>query len=195
MEVPTRDKCLEILTRHAMPSHILRHSLLVTEVALFIAGGLNGNSCRLDMGIVEAAALLHDIGKMAGLETGENHAELGARMLSASVAESVVRIVAEHIYLDISQTDGPICESLVVNYADKRVKHDKVVTIRERFADLIERYAKSTVQAAMLHEKLDLYSALERNIFSHLTITPNDVQIMGIALLETTRGVSGNNGK
>ena len=182
MEVPSRDQCLEILARHCMPSHILRHSLLVTEVGLFIAGGLNRNSCRLDLRIVEAAALLHDIGKMPALETGDNHAELGARMLSASVAQSVVRIVAEHIYLDISQTDGPLCESLIVNYADKRVKHDKVVTIQERFEDLIERYAKSPVQAAMLREKRDLYSALEDNIFSHLTLAPNDPQIMEIAL-------------
>jgi putative nucleotidyltransferase with HDIG domain len=182
MEVPSRDKCLELLARHAMPLHILRHSLLVTEVALFIADGLNGNSCRLDLRIVEAAALLHDIGKKPGLETGANHAELGARMLSESVDESVVRIVAEHIYLDISQTDGPLCESLIVNYADKRVKHDKVVSIKERFEDLIERYAKSPLQAGMLREKLDLYSALEGNIFSHLTIAPNGPQIMGIAL-------------
>jgi hypothetical protein len=131
---------------------------------------------------------------MPGLKTGDNHAELGARMLAATVAEPVARIVAEHIYLDSSQIDGPICESLVVNYADKRVKHDKVVSIGERFEDLIERYAKSDVHAAMLREKLDLYSALESNIFSHLTITPNDPQIMGLSINTRLGGVSGSNG-
>jgi uncharacterized protein len=182
MVVPSRDQCLELLTRHAMPAHIRRHSLLVTEVALFITEGLNRNSCRLDLKVVEAAALLHDIGKMDGLKTGENHAELGARMLGGIVSEPVARIVAEHIYLDVSQTGGPLTESLVVNYADKRVKHDRIVLVRERFEDLIERYAKSPPQAMMLRGKLDLYVTLEQTIFSHLPIAPHDPEIMGITL-------------
>jgi putative nucleotidyltransferase with HDIG domain len=182
MLVPSRDQCLELLTQHDMPAHIRRHSLMVTDVALFISARLNRNSCRLDLRLVEAAALLHDIGKKPGLETGENHAELGARMLEGIVAPTVARIVAEHIYMDVSQTAGPLTESLIVNYSDKRVKHDRVVSIRERFEDLIERYAKSGAQADMLRGKLDLYIALERTIFSHLTIAPQDSEIMGITI-------------
>ena len=182
MLVPSRDECLELLTQHEMPLHIRRHSLMVAEVALFIAARLNCNSCRLDLRLVEAAALLHDIGKMSGLETGENHAELGARMLDGIVAAPVARIVEEHVYLDISQTAGPLTESLIVNYSDKRVKHDRVVSVRERYEDLIERYAKSPLQARRLRGKLDLYVALERTIFSHLSIAPHDPEIMGITI-------------
>ncbi len=182
MVVPSRDQCLEMLTQHNMPAHIRRHSMLVTEVALVLAARLNGNGCRLDPDVVEAAALLHDIGKMQGLKTGENHAELGARILGGIVTEPIARIVAEHIYLDDSQTGGPLTESLIVNYSDKRVKHDRIVTIRERFEDLIERYAKSPPQAVMLRAKLDLYIALERTIFSHLAIAPHGPEIMGITI-------------
>lgn len=182
MLVPSREQCLELLTRHDMPQHIRRHSLMVTEVALFISSRLNRNSCRLDLRIIEASALLHDIGKMPGLETGENHAELGARMLEGIVAAPIARIVEEHIYLEIAQTGGPITESLIVNYSDKRVKHDRVVSIRDRFEDLIERYAKSPPQAMMLRGKLDLYVALENTIFSHLHIAPHDPGLMGITI-------------
>ncbi|MCL5405903.1 MAG: HDIG domain-containing protein [Deltaproteobacteria bacterium] len=182
MVIPSRDECLELLTEHDMPLHIRRHSLMVAEVAIFISARLNRNSCRLDLSLVEAAALLHDIGKMSGIKTGENHAELGARMLNGIVAEPVARIVAEHIYLDSSQTAGPITESLIVNYSDKRVQHDRVVSVRERFEDLIERYAKSPPQARMLRGKLDLYVALEGTIFSHLPIAPHDPAIMGITI-------------
>ncbi len=182
MFVPSRQQCLELLTQHDMPPHIRRHSLMVTEVALFISARLNGNSCRLDLRLVEAAALLHDIGKMPGLETGENHAELGAKMLEGIVAASVARIVGEHIYLDISQTDGPLTESLIVNYSDKRVKHDRIVSVRELFDDLIERYAQTSLQARALRGKLDLYVALEGTIFSHLPIAPHAPEIMGITL-------------
>ena len=182
MLVPSREECLELLARHEMPEHILRHSLMVTEVAVAISARLNRNSCRLDLRLVEAAALLHDIGKKAGLETGENHAELGARILDGIVAAPVARIVAEHIYMDGSQTEGPLTESLIVNYSDKRVKHDRVVTIPERFEDLIVRYAKSPAQAGMLRGKQELYMALERTIFSHLPIAPHDAGIMGITV-------------
>lgn len=182
MLVPSREECLELLTQYGMPSHIRRHSLLVAEVALLIAARLNRNSCRLDLPLVEAAALLHDIGKMSGLETGENHAELGARMLGGIVAAPIARIVKEHIALDISQTAGPLTESLIVNYSDKRVMHDRVVSVRERYEDLIQRYAKSPSQAKMLRGKLDLYVALERTIFSHLSIAPHDPEIMGITI-------------
>ncbi|MDR3569747.1 MAG: HD domain-containing protein [Syntrophobacteraceae bacterium] len=183
MVVPSRDQCLELLRQHDMPLHIRSHSLMVTEVALFISTRLNRNSCRLDLRLVEASALLHDIGKKPGLETGENHAQLGARMLEGIVSAPVARIVADHIYMDASQTAGPLTESLIVNYADKRVKHDRVVSIRERFEDLIERYAKSPTQAGMLRGKLDLYIALESTIFSHLSIAPHDPEIMGITIL------------
>src|SRR5208283_426443 len=99
MLIPSRTECLELLRQFDMPHHIRRHSLLVAEVALFVAAGLNRNSSRLDLRLLEAAALLHDIGKMSSLKTGEDHAALGARMLDGIVDPAVSRIVYEHISL------------------------------------------------------------------------------------------------
>lgn len=182
MLIPSRIECMELLQRFDMPQHIRRHSLLVAEVALFLAGRLNGNCPGFDLRLIEAAALLHDIGKVSGLGTGQNHAELGFQMLDGIVAPSVARIVREHISLDFSQTGGPLTESLIVNYSDKRVKHDQVVSIQERYRDLIERYARAPRQVLCLQKKLDLYRALERTIFSHLTIKPHGSEIMRLTL-------------
>jgi uncharacterized protein len=183
MLVPSRTECMELLLRYDTPLHIRRHSLLVAEVALFLADRLNRrNGSRLDLRLIEAAALLHDIGKMSGLQTGEDHAELGAKMLEGIVAPPVARIVGEHISLDSSQVAGPVTESLIVNYSDKRVKHDRIVSVEERYEDLIERYAKAPRQVQLLRQKLDLYSTLERTIFSHLPIAPQDPGIMGITI-------------
>lgn len=178
----SRAECLELLQRFDMPEHIRRHSLLVAEVALFLSAGLNGNSCRLDLRLVEAAALLHDIGKLHSLQTGENHAVLGATMLDGAVDPAVAGIVREHISLDPSQVAGPITESLIVNYSDKRVRHDKVVSIEERYEDLVARYAKSHSHEQSLRKKLELYVELEQTIFSHLSITPLSSEIMGITI-------------
>ncbi len=182
MPIPSRPECIELLQRFDMPHHIRRHSFLVAEVALSIAGRLNQNSSRLDLRLIEAAALLHDVGKEPSFKTGEDHAVLGARMLNGTVNPAVARIVKEHIFLDFSQTSGPITESLVVNYSDKRVKHDQIVSVEERYRDLIDRYAKSPSHMKFLLDKLELYFALEKTIFSHLTITPQGDEIMGITL-------------
>jgi len=182
MITASRAECLELLQRFDMPDHIRRHSLLVTEVALFLTRRLNGNSCRLDPELIEAAALLHDIGKFHSLQTGENHAVLGAKMLDGIVNPAIAGIVGDHISLDASQVAGPITESLLVNYSDKRVRHDQVVSVEERYQDLIARYAKSPSHEQLLRRKLDLYVELERTIFSHLTITPRGEEIMGITI-------------
>ena len=182
MLIPSRTECLELLQRFDMPHHIRRHSLLVAEVALFLAARLNRNSSRLDLRLIEAAALLHDIGKVSSFLTGENHAVLGAHMLDGIVHPAVSRIVEEHISLASSQVAGPITESLIVNYSDKRVMHDQVVSVEERYEDLIARYAKGPSQEQFLRRKLDLYSALETTVFSHLGIAPHDAEIMGITI-------------
>jgi len=182
MLIPSRTECMELQRQFDMPENICRHSLLVTEVALLLASGLNLNSLRLDLRLIEAGALLHDVGKVCGLKSGEDHAAIGAEMLDGIVDPAVSRIVGEHISLDSREVAGPVTESLVVNYSDKRVRHDQVVSIEERYRDLIARYAKAPQQVQLLLEKLDLYIALERTIFSHLPIMPNGSEIMGITI-------------
>jgi hypothetical protein len=103
-------------------------------------------------------------------------------MLDGIVHPDVSRIVEEHISLVPSQVAGPITESLVVNYSDKRVMHDRVVSVEERYEDLIVRYAKGPSHEQILRRKLDLYSALETTVFSHLSIAPHDTEIMGITI-------------
>ena len=68
-----------------------------------------------------------------------------------------------------------IREAEVVNYADKRVLHTQVVSLAVRFADLMERYAKSEearVRLAALEEKV---RRLETKLFFHLNFTPADL--------------------
>jgi len=182
MLIPSRTECMKLQRQFDMPENIRMHSILVAEVALFLAARLNLNSCRLDMRLIEAGALLHDVGKVCGLESGEDHAAIGAKLLEGIVVPVVWQIVGEHISLDSWQVAGPVTESLVVNYSDKRVRHDRVVSIEDRYQDLIERYAREPQQVQFLLEKLDLYIALERTIFSHLPIMPNGPEIMGITI-------------
>jgi putative nucleotidyltransferase with HDIG domain len=167
-----------------MPCHIRIHSAMVAEIALFLGRRLNGYAGGLDLELLEAGALLHDIGKPRSLATGERHHDLGADMLDAWGYMSLSPIVRDHIAMDFERATGPISESLLVNYADKRVKHDAIVTLEDRFEDLIVRYAHTREQAMFLRERLDLYQMLEERIFGHLSIGPTAEELLRLELLD-----------
>jgi hypothetical protein len=64
----------------------------------------------------------------------------------------------------------------VVNYADKRVRHDRIVSLSERFVDLKERYGKSQRSFERLNDLEKGTFELEEKIFSILEINPADLQ-------------------
>ncbi len=165
-------QCLELLRTARVPPHIVAHSAEVARCAVALARRLNANSHRLDEALVWAGGLLHDVAKELSLKTGENHARLGAALLEQWGFPAVAPIVRDHIELDPSMLQEPFSESLVVNYADKRVKHDEIVTLDERFADLVTRYGTTAERKALLERRWRLYQTLERKLFFHTSISP-----------------------
>jgi uncharacterized protein len=176
MAIPTRGECVELMERLAMPAHIRRHSEAVARIALDLARGLVARGASLDLALVESAALLHDLGKARALETHHaDHAKLGADMLAELGCPELAPIVRTHAGLDSFEPGDPLTPALIVNYADKRVMHDAVVSLAVRFDDLATRYADSDDARAFLARLLDRYRRLEAAIFEGLAIGPDDV--------------------
>jgi len=59
--------------------------------------------------------------------------------------------------------------------SDKRVKHNQVVTLEERFEDLRQRYGKNPRAIELLEDLKKSTLEIERKIFSILKIDPNDL--------------------
>lgn len=160
-----------------MLTHIVRHSKRVTEVALLIGRKLNQSGQHLDLALIEAASLLHDITKTKSLETRENHARTGGELLTSLGYPAVANIVCQHICLDsVSSEQDAVSEAELVNYSDKRVKNEEVVDIEERFRDVRERYAKKfpELQARLQEVQLET-RLLEKKIFSKINISPEEL--------------------
>lgn len=174
---PTRKQCLDLITRYQMLPHILRHSELVTRVALVIAVKLNKEGHHLDLALVEAGALLHDIAKTTCLTTKENHAAVGGALLISLGYPAVAGIVRQHIRLDQKTFDPfTVTEEELVNYADKRVKHEEVVALVERFRDIRERYTgKFPGLEEAMAQVFDETLLIEKKIFSLIDITPEQI--------------------
>jgi hypothetical protein len=63
----------------------------------------------------------------------------------------------------------------VVHYADKRVLHDSVVSLPERFKDLVARYGKMPDARGRLQILEDQSYHIEEKIFARINLTPEDI--------------------
>lgn len=181
--IPSPGRCIELMDEVDMPIHIRRHSFTVATIALYLGRFLQGNDgITLNLQLLAAAALLHDIAKPRSIVTGERHHELGAQMLDERGYFLLSPIVKEHVSMDWTRLNGPLTESLLVNYSDKRVKHDEIVSLEERFRDLLDRYGKTKEQRLWIEDKVELYRVLEEKIFEVLPIGPVDDELMSLRM-------------
>ena len=134
--IPSTDETRRIIELYQMPEHILMHSIMVSRVADAIGSSLAASGHGIDLELVAASALLHDICKMECIGTGKDHALMGMELLSRHGFPLVGDVVGQHVRLRAFTLD----EAMVVNYADKRVMHTRVVSLDTRFMDLMERY-------------------------------------------------------
>jgi uncharacterized protein len=110
----------------------------VAEVALRIAGELVGAGYEVNLGLVEAGALLHDLGR--GRTHGVDHGVVGGEMARGlGLAEAVARIVERHIGAGLPEGEAvelglprgcyvpETLEEKIVTYADKLIEGGREV--------------------------------------------------------------------
>ena len=164
---------MTLLEAYRTPPHIIRHSEKVAQIALFLSEELNRAGHHLDLCLVETGALLHDIAKVYSLENGANHARAGAEWLRRHGLGHVAPIVDYHVH--IPDHEMRVSEVAVVNYSDKRVREHDVVTLEERFSDLIIRYGVDEVRRERITILFERTKALEHLLFTHLSFSPEEL--------------------
>lgn len=134
-QAPSVSECLEILANHYVSSPILKHCQVVASVAKQLAESLNRVGCCLDLQLITASALLHDLAK-----GNKNHASVGAQIIKQLGYDKVAEIVQCHMDIKI----GPcteLNEAHIVYLADKLVKEDQIITLEERFNNATKKFA------------------------------------------------------
>jgi len=167
---------LDLFEAHGMLPHIREHSFRVLEVATCLGQALTAAGCPLSLPLIEAGALLHDLGKTPCLGTTNNHAQWGAAILHALGYPEVAQVVAEHVHLEENHGDPrPLREAEVVNYADKRVLHTRVVPLTVRFADIMARYGGTPEARVRIAATAARARVLEEKLFAPLDLSPLDL--------------------
>lgn len=160
---PSYEICIALFNETGMYDNIREHSELVAKVAIAIAENLK-DGCSVDINAVRAGALLHDITKTRAIKTGEHHDVTGGEFVRGLGYDDIAEIVAEHVELKSFDPDGPLLEKEIVHYADKRVKHSTIVSLRSRIDDIADRYGKSDEHRYMIMKKLPFNEMLEKKI-------------------------------
>ncbi|RJR47075.1 MAG: HD domain-containing protein [Deltaproteobacteria bacterium] len=174
--VPSLEECLTLMDTHGMLPNIREHSFRVSRVAVFLGEALAQAGHSLNLPLIETGALLHDLGKTPCLGTSRNHALWGAEILRDLGYHEVAQVVAEHVYLKNNNGgSGFFREAEVVNYADKRVLHTRVVTLSQRFIDLHERYGRTPEARARIAVNQANTRVLEEKLFAPLDLAPEDL--------------------
>lgn len=141
--MPSRKECMELL-EESVNENVVRHSLQVNKIAMFLGKKMNENGENIDLELLDRASLLHDLDKIESLEKG-NHGIIGEKKLKERGWHEIAGIVRKHV-LDQILVGLNSLEEKIVFYADKRVKHTEIVSLKERLQYIHERYGKANKQ-------------------------------------------------
>lgn len=194
---------LAIYEAFHVPQHIKRHMIMVSALATVIATNLSDEGLPIDVNSLQFAALLHDALKIYTISDyhrdffqhdvtpedlkvwNELKVQYGNLPDSQAVYDfllirnepKIALMIKKHDFSSLNKPEMQpySLEEKVLYYADKRVKHDKIVTIEERIVDGNERYVKSEeqMQKSLLLEK-ELFQ-LERELFAKLSLSSIEI--------------------
>jgi len=135
-EIPTVRECMTLMRKtFAVEKPILDHCQKVARVALRLGRELITAGHQIDLELVAAASLLHDLARKES-----DHAARGAQTLNEMGFPAVAEIVGSHIDIRISDEE-PISAREIVYLADKLVQGDQIVLMEKRFREKMEHYA------------------------------------------------------
>lgn len=144
--IPSPTECRELWDKYSVPDHIRRHSTRVGEIARALAQKAEAKTLLPPgmSGAVYASGLLHDIAKLYCIEHGGCHAHIGASwVLAETGSPALAQGVMHHVWWPFEVDPTHFFLPLAVLYADKRVRHDEIVSLGARYTDLFERYGSN----------------------------------------------------
>ncbi len=181
IDTPTIDECFGYFDQFKMLDNIRDHSMQVARVALVIQQGLSKKSPIFpSFEVIAAGALLHDIAKTICLHNDCRHATVGREICEELGYPEIGNIVQHHVILTNFQEEkykeGIFSAEEIVYYSDKRVRHDQVVSLQDRFDYIMDVYGKRSPQSAdIINRSCRECLLLEKYIYNGMDFSPQDV--------------------
>ncbi len=196
-KLPTEEQCFKYFDNYKVPANILRHCLKVRTVAVFLAKKLKEAGVKIDIELVDRAALLHDLFKIAVINTlkpnkfhqhnfsreelamAEQLRQKYSNMYEGEIAFTVFKDKFPEMALALRNCGslGNVnrsWEEMVVHYADLRVLKEEVVPLEVRKAYLQEIYP---AEEGLWESYLEKMKKMETKILSNVSLVPADLAV------------------
>ncbi len=158
------EDCIALLVRAGCSEDVIAHCRVVRDLALTYTS----DPMIVDRDLVEAGALLHDIGR--GVTHDLRHAQVGGEICrSLGLGDAVVSIVERHIGAGLTADECSLLglaprdcvprtiEEKIVAHTDNLVKGGRVITLEERLARLIDLPRKQRMRIYRLALEVELF--------------------------------------
>ncbi len=167
MKIPNREESFGLLKKHGIEGNVLRHVMKVNEVAMKIGRKLKEEGVDVDLHLLEAASLLHDIGKVLSDVTDMNHIEAGVKILKEEGMPEIAEVISKHGTTSVldPDTEPNSWEEKIIYYADMRVVEDELVSLDERIDYLVTRYPQLK---EVMPKVLPKIKNIEKEIFTKM---------------------------
>jgi uncharacterized protein (TIGR00295 family) len=160
-KLPDRDECLRLLREHGCDKDVIAHCEAVTDLALRMA-----RKCRADLALVEAGALLHDLGRCR--THAMSHAVEGARLArELKLPDALCKIIERHVGAGITAKEAAeiglpkknyvpqTLEEKIVAHADNLLSGSRRTSIEEAVSHLARKgHHEAALKVLRLHEEL-----------------------------------------
>jgi uncharacterized protein len=202
IKIPSAEGIQKLFTDYHTPHHVVEHCTVVAHVAKFLAEKAVDVDLEVDLQLVVASALLHDIVRYVDFHLFDpadfsikptqedisfmqklrkkyektHHADAGAEILKEEGFDDIAHIVAQHKFTQISEGFDSF-EARIVYYADKRVKHTEVISLQDRLEDGRRRNQPALIGTSAAIEMDAKVFAFEKELCKKLGIKPEEVKV------------------
>ena len=161
-KIPTEEEVEALLELHGTPQEVRRHARATARAVRALGEALIREGHALDLPLLEAAALLHDIAKGS-----RRHAEAGGNFLASWGFAAVGAVVACHMDLDVP---APSREAEVLYLADKMLDGEVLCSLEERRRRAARRFRENPQALRGALARLDRARELEQRLNAQLAM-------------------------
>ena len=126
-KIPTEQECFEILKDYGTPPHVIRHCTEVSRVAVSIGERLNEKGYNINIPLLRASTLLHDVARVH-----DEHEKVGAEYLKTLGMDQVAGLVALHTHYKDFNPVEEIKEIDLLCVGDRTVVENEFVGVEKR---------------------------------------------------------------
>ena len=159
LDIPSKHEALALLKIHQQDNpQVLEHATTVASVAVAVGIALKQAGNNVNVQLIEAAGILHDIAKGQS-----DHAQRGAGLVSAIGFPAEADVVGKHMDLAVDP-EGRIREQEVVYLADKMVRGASTVSLEKRLQWKKEQFAGDSEAVKMATSRMEQAIRIKQSV-------------------------------